>query len=273
MLKVNPNTARNAIKSLIDEIPSLMIVGENSCAYGTWIANMESTLVNIYGDWKNDPTVKAIHKLLHPVFPPTSTYPVDPRVMHQNQLNNIKAKLEGLLKSLELLSDNDNKENSNVLNKDVESSKNEENNLIGILKNFHRFALQLINRQNNRPPVLIKDEYDVQDLIHAILLLKYDDVRNEEPIPSRSGAGSRIDFLLKKEQIGLEVKMTRKSLGDERLGQEILTDIDRYSAHQDCKRLIFFIYDPEHFIKKPTGFINDIESKYHNVNVIISPLL
>lgn len=145
MLKVNPNTARNAIKSLIDEIPSLMIVGENSCAYGTWIANMESTLVNIYGDWKNDPTVKAIHKLLHPVFPPTSTYPVDPRVMHQNQLNNIKAKLEGLLKSLELLSDNDNKENSNVLNKDVESSKNEENNLIGILKNFHRFALQLIS--------------------------------------------------------------------------------------------------------------------------------
>lgn len=104
------------------------------------------------------------------------------------------------------------------------------------------------------------------------MLLKYDDVRNEEPVPSRSGAGSRIDFLLKKEQIGIEVKMTRKSLGDKEICEQILTDTNRYSSHPNCKKLIFFIYDPYSYIKKPTAIKSDLESKNKNITVIISPL-
>ena len=56
----------------------------------------------------------------------------------------------------------------------------------------------------------IKDEYDVQDLLNALLRLNFDDVRPEEYTPSYAGSSTRVDFLLKKEKIVIEVKKTRK---------------------------------------------------------------
>lgn len=66
-----------------------------------------------------------------------------------------------------------------------------------IVERFRQFALQLERRQQRRPPISIKDEYDVQDLLHAVLRLFFDDVRTEEFTPSYASAASRMDFLLK----------------------------------------------------------------------------
>jgi ribosome-associated translation inhibitor RaiA len=38
-----------------------------------------------------------------------------------------------------------------------------------LFRNFHRVARQLKHRHNDRAPFLINDEYDIQDLLHAIL--------------------------------------------------------------------------------------------------------
>lgn len=56
---------------------------------------------------------------------------------------------------------------------------------------FHRMAQQLLRRRENRPTIEIKDEYDVQDLFHAVLLLDFPDVRKEEWNPSYAGGGRR----------------------------------------------------------------------------------
>jgi REase_DpnII-MboI len=52
----------------------------------------------------------------------------------------------------------------------------------------------------------MKDEYDVQDSLHALLKLHFDDVRREEWTPSYAGSQSRMDFLLKREKIVVETK-------------------------------------------------------------------
>ncbi|HGV9171869.1 TPA: malate dehydrogenase, partial [Salmonella enterica subsp. enterica serovar Newport] len=70
--------------------------------------------------------------------------------------------------------------------------------IINILNKFPAFCRQLKKRYNDRTPLEINDEYDVQDLVHALLLLHFDDIRPEEGSPSFAGSSSRQDFLLKK---------------------------------------------------------------------------
>jgi hypothetical protein len=103
------------------------------------------------------------------------------------------------------------------------------------------------------------DEYDVQDLVGAILALDFDDVRREEWTPSYAGGASRVDFLLKAEQIVVEVKMTRAGLTDRRLGEELVIDIARYRVHPDSRTLVCLVFDPSHYIRNPAGLVRDLE--------------
>jgi glucan phosphorylase len=64
------------------------------------------------------------------------------------------------------------------------------------LKRFHLVARQLRERHNERSTLQIEDEYDVQDLLHALLKINFEDVRAEEVCPSYAGGSSRVDFLL-----------------------------------------------------------------------------
>lgn len=74
--------------------------------------------------------------------------------------------------------------------------------LANLFEKFHSVARQLRKRYNERPTLDVDDEYDVQDLLHALLRLYFDDIRTEEWTPSSAGGSSRMDFLLKKEKIG-----------------------------------------------------------------------
>lgn len=142
-------------------------------------------------------------------------------------------------------------------------------NVLGICKKFHVVARQLRNRRNNRTTLEIEDEYDVQDLLHSLLKIYFDDIRPEEWVPSYAGSSSRIDFLLKKEKIVIEVKKTRKNLIDKEIGEELLIDIAKYKQHSDCKALICFIYDPEGRIGNPRGLENDLNQLSNNeLNII-----
>ncbi|WP_374350678.1 hypothetical protein [Chitinimonas sp.] len=125
---------------------------------------------------------------------------------------------------------------------------------------FHGVARQLRSRHAKRGTLEIEDEYDVQDLLHALLRLHFDDIRPEEWSPTYAGGASRMDFLLKKERVVIEVKKTRQSLSDADLGAELLVDIARYQRHPDCGTLVCFIYDPEGRIGNATGLERDLES-------------
>jgi hypothetical protein len=138
---------------------------------------------------------------------------------------------------------------------------------------FHKVARQLRSRYRNRSTILIEDEYDVQDLFHALLKLYFDDIRNEEWTPSYAGASSRIDFLLKQEEVIVEIKKTRKGLEAKELGDQLLVDIQRYKAHPSCGTLVCFVYDPEGRIGNPSGIENDLNREIDGtkVRVFIGP--
>ncbi len=127
-----------------------------------------------------------------------------------------------------------------------------------ICNRFHTVARQLQSRHADRGTIEINDEYDVQDLFHCLLKLFFDDVRAEEWTPSYAGGASRVDFLLKNEQIVVEIKKTRSGLADRQVGEQLIVDIERYTSHPDCKTLICFVYDPEGRIGNPRGVENDL---------------
>ncbi len=142
-----------------------------------------------------------------------------------------------------------------------------------ICNRFHLAVRQLRDRYNSRTTLEVEDEYDVQDLLHSMLHLHFSDIRKEEYSPSYAGANSRHDFLLKSEQLVIEVKKTRKGLSDREVGEQLIIDIARYRAHPDCKCLVCFVYDPEGRIGNPRGLEADL-SKSENgftVRTIIGP--
>lgn len=141
-----------------------------------------------------------------------------------------------------------------------------------IFENFHAMVRKLRDRYNDRTTIDVNDEYDVQDVLFSILQLFFDDVRKEEWTPSYAGNSSRVDFLLKKEKIVVEVKKTRSTMRDKDLGEQLIIDIAKYKVHPDCKKLICFVYDPEGRIVNPNGIKNDLEKNNEEfVKIYISP--
>ena len=141
---------------------------------------------------------------------------------------------------------------------------------------FHLFAEQLKIRhgKDKRHTLEIHDEYDVQDLFHALLTLYFDDIRDEEWTTTYAGRASRTDFLLKQEQTVIEIKKTREKLTNKEVGEQLIIDIARYKSHPDCKNLICFVYDPERRIKNPRGIENDLSKTTDGlgVKVFIRPI-
>jgi len=128
-----------------------------------------------------------------------------------------------------------------------------------VLSRFHQVARQLQNRREKRKTLVINDEYDVQDLLHALLKIDFNDIRPEEGTPSTAGKASRMDFLLKMEKIVVEAKKTRQGRNEKEIGEELIVDIAHYKAHPNCKTLVCFIYDPGQFIGNTEGVKNDLE--------------
>lgn len=127
-----------------------------------------------------------------------------------------------------------------------------------LIERFNACAIQLKRRHAGRETLTIKDEYDVQDLLHALLRLHFSDVRPEEWTPSYAGNSNRMDFLLKEAHIAIEIKMTRDNLKDKEIGEQLIIDIAKYQQHQDVDTLYCFVYDPNALLHNPVGLENDL---------------
>ncbi|WP_428841298.1 hypothetical protein [Bradyrhizobium barranii] len=52
--------------------------------------------------------------------------------------------------------------------------------ILRLAERLHAVVRQLRERREERPTLQVEDEYDVQDLFHALLVLHFDDIRKEE---------------------------------------------------------------------------------------------
>lgn len=141
--------------------------------------------------------------------------------------------------------------------------------LYQMLRRFDMIVRQLGHRHADREPIEVRDEYDVQYVLHALLRGLFSDVRPEEVSPSYAGASSRIDFLLKDEKVVVETKMASASLKDKKIGEQLIIDIERYQAHPDCRRLVCLVYDPNNCIHNPAGIERDLSRKTDKTEVIV----
>lgn len=138
-----------------------------------------------------------------------------------------------------------------------------------ICLNFHKVVRQLRDRYDERETLDVTDEYDVQDLLKSLLQIDFNDIRPEEWTPSYAGSSKRMDILLKKPQIVIEVKKTRQGLKDKEIGEQLTIDKAYYKKHQDCKVLYCFIYDPEGRISNPIGLESDLKENSSEFKVLV----
>lgn len=139
--------------------------------------------------------------------------------------------------------------------------------LLTLLRNFDKVVRQIKRRYNNRNTIEVADEYDAQDLLHAILRAFFSDVRPEEYTPSYAGGSSRIDFLLKKEKILIEVKVASQKLKEKEIGDQLIIDIKKYQIHPDCQNLYCLVYDPNGVIRNPAGLETDLSGAHNKIGV------
>jgi hypothetical protein len=138
---------------------------------------------------------------------------------------------------------------------------------------FPLVAKQLRTRHDRRDTLHVEDEYDVQDLLHTLLILEHDDIKPEVWTPGYSGTRPRTDFILTLAHIVIAAKMTCSDWGSKELEDELRVDIQKYKGHPDCRTLVCFVYDPEGRIANPRTIENEQSGEKDGltVRVIIAP--
>lgn len=142
---------------------------------------------------------------------------------------------------------------------------NPKDSIVSILENFHNANKSITrNRRKDskkeRITYVIKDEYDVQDLLHVIFKSIYPKIVPEENTPKVGGTTARADFIFKEFEIVLEIKMIKESDRDEKeFIRQIKEDIQSYYRYEP-KYMIFYVYDPFDKTKDEQTF-KDLEKK------------
>jgi hypothetical protein len=131
--------------------------------------------------------------------------------------------------------------------------------LTTLLKGLRRAMHPLTHRRKGSVPLTFSTEYDVQDLLHALLRPWVRDIRAEEFTPSYAGSSTRMDFLLPVQRLVIELKFVRDRKHAARIGDELTIDIDHYRKHPDCDTLWCVVYDQDHLLPNAEGLKRDLD--------------
>lgn len=139
-----------------------------------------------------------------------------------------------------------------------------------IFERFGHITRQLADRNRDRPPLQMEDEYDVQYLLHALLWLYFDDIRDENYLKRHAGVSPRIDFLLEDESIGIETKRVRATSHPKKIRTELAEDKEHYRSDTNCGTLLCFIYDPDRYLTNPAEFEKDLSETTDNLTTRVT---
>jgi len=138
---------------------------------------------------------------------------------------------------------------------------NVEDLLTVLSRGLRRAMHPLTHRRKGAQQLTFSNEYDVQDLLHALLRPWVNDIRPEEFTPSYAGSSTRMDFLLRAHCLVIELKFVRDRTHAKRIGDELIIDIEHYRAHPQCKTLWCVVYDPDNLLTNAEGLRTDLEGK------------
>ena len=260
MSRLPKQKALELLNKQYNEIESLKVRRFGNPEFRKWRDKTIMIISNIFSeDSSHYKEFKAIRYSLTTLIIGKMIPDSDLQKVYVDGLNRAEAKLETMITDVQTFWD----DNLADQNYDKEPLLQIER----ILERFHLIVRQLELRHENRPTLNIRDEYDVQDLLHALLRLHFDDIRPEEWTPSYASGSSRMDFILNEHDIVIEVKKTSARTKTQNLANELIIDINRYKAHSKLKVLICFIYDPEGRISNPRGVEQDLSKKTDGIYV------
>jgi len=138
---------------------------------------------------------------------------------------------------------------------------------------FHSVARQLRLRRDYRPTLEVDDDYDLQDLLCALLKVEFDEVATDEWTPPYTGGASRTTLLVNRDQIAVVAKKTRSGLTTKELADQIAADSAYYRDQGRCSTLFCFMYDPEGRIGSPKRLETTLTSvsEHCRVEVLVAP--
>lgn len=129
-----------------------------------------------------------------------------------------------------------------------------------ICTTFHGVARQLRERSEGRPPFEVEDEFDVRDLLRALLHVEFDDVVPEEWTPPQAGGSTQADVIVQPVGVVIVSTKTRRGMGASEITDFWTAAAKRYAGRADCKSLFGFVYDPEGRIGTPRRLEADLMS-------------
>jgi hypothetical protein len=144
------------------------------------------------------------------------------------------------------------------------------NDLAALLRRVPRVIRQLRARQGDRQPLRVEDEKDLEDLLRALLALRFDDVRPQLRTP-RYAPGTRTDYLLAPEGIAVVCKQCRPGVREPQLREQVREDVEFYRRERTCRTLVVFVYDPEGLLHEPhlvPADAGEAESELEVVSVV-----
>jgi hypothetical protein len=131
--------------------------------------------------------------------------------------------------------------------------------ILRVCERLHLAVHLLAKRGRNKPPVHVADEYDVEDLLSAVLRTYVDFTVTEEPM-DRLGAPRSGRAAIAIEDVGVVVrcKYARDAVDRQRLVDEFAADIELYSQWQALRHFVYYIYnatvlDDPHALRQLTG--------------------
>lgn len=130
-----------------------------------------------------------------------------------------------------------------------------------LLRGLRRAMHPLTHRRKGAQALSFSTEYDVQDLLHALLRPWVADIRPEEFTPSYAGSSTRMDFLLPKHKVVIELKFVRDTSHAKRIGDELIIDINHYQCHPDCEHLWCAVFDQDHLLPNAEGLKTDLNGQ------------
>ena len=138
---------------------------------------------------------------------------------------------------------------------------------------FHSVARQLRLRRDYRPTLEVDDEYDLQDLLCALLKVEFDEVATDEWTPPYTDGAVRTTLLVNRDQIAIVAKKTGPGVTTKELADQVAADSAYYRAQGRCSTLFCFMYDPEGRIGSPKRLETTLTSvsEHCRVEVLVAP--
>lgn len=119
-----------------------------------------------------------------------------------------------------------------------------------LLRRLPRVIQQMRSRHGTRPPFSVEDQYDLEDMVRALLPLHFDSLHLHSHTP-RHAPGAHTDLFLPGPKIALTIKLVRPPVALPTLASQIQEDRARW-PREDCRLLVAFLHDPEAVLREPS---------------------